>query len=84
MQIKAAVAREPQKPFVVEPVELAEPGDDQILVKIVAAGMCHTDIAARDMALPVPMPIVLGHEGAGIVEKVGKTSPRLRQAIMWF
>ncbi len=72
MQIKAAVAREPHKPFIVETLELAAPGDDQILVKIVAAGMCHTDLAARDQALPVPMPIVLGHEGAGIVEKVGK------------
>ncbi|HEX4409887.1 MAG TPA: NAD(P)-dependent alcohol dehydrogenase [Xanthobacteraceae bacterium] len=52
-------------------VSLEEPRPDEVLVRIVATGMCHTDLVIRDQVYPVPMPIVLGHEGAGIVERVG-------------
>jgi aryl-alcohol dehydrogenase len=55
----------------VETVELAEPRDDEVLVRIVATGVCHTDIGVRDQSYPVPLPAVLGHEGAGVVERVG-------------
>lgn len=73
MQTRAAVVREPKGPFTVQNVELAEPADDQILVRIVAAGMCHTDLSIRDQLYPAPLPMVLGHEGAGVVEKVGRS-----------
>lgn len=72
MKIQAAVARAKSAPMSLETLELDEPRDDEILVRLVATGVCHTDMAMRDQALPVPQPIVLGHEGAGIVEKVGR------------
>ena len=65
------MARAPHGPFSIETLELADPRPDEILVRLVATGVCHTDIAMRDQAFPVPQPIVLGHEGAGIVERVG-------------
>lgn len=71
MQIKAAVTRAPHGPQSIESLELADPRDNEVLVRVVATGVCHTDIAMRDQAFPVPQPIVLGHEGAGVVEKVG-------------
>lgn len=77
MEIRAAVVREPGL-FSVEPVELAAPRGDEVLVRLVATGMCHTDIAALDRSLPYPLPAVLGHEGAGVVDKVGPGVTRLR------
>lgn len=71
MQIKAAVAREKGAKLSIENIEIEDPRDDEILVKVVATGVCHTDLVVRDGMLPTPMPVVLGHEGAGIVEKVG-------------
>ena len=71
MKIKAAVTKSTGAPFVIEEVELAPPKADEILVKIVACGVCHTDEAAQFQAIPVPLPAVLGHEGCGIVEAVG-------------
>lgn len=71
MHIKAAVVRAPKGAFLIEDVVLNEPGPDQILVKLVATGMCHTDLTCRDQNYPVPLPMVFGHEGAGVVEKVG-------------
>jgi len=71
MKIKAAVIHKAGDPFVIEEVELAEPRDNEILVKIVACGVCHTDESERQGRM-TPFPVVLGHEGAGIVEKVGK------------
>lgn len=71
MKIKAAVTKEKGAPFTIEEVELAPPGKHEILVKIAACGVCHTDDAARNQVIPVPLPIVLGHEGSGIVTEVG-------------
>ena len=68
---KAAICRGHDHPFTIEPVELADLAPDEILVRIIACGICHTDLAVRDAQLPVPLPVVLGHEGAGIVEAVG-------------
>jgi aryl-alcohol dehydrogenase len=65
-----AVVREPGGPFLLEPVQLAGPRPDEVLVEIVAAGMCHTDLLVRD-SRPACLPAVLGHEGAGIVREVG-------------
>jgi aryl-alcohol dehydrogenase len=72
MKIQAAVVRAPHAPMAFETLELEPPRDHELLVRIVATGVCHTDIAMRDQAFPVPQPIVLGHEGAGIVERVGR------------
>ena len=71
-EVTAAVVRDAGS-FVVETAELEAPRDDELLVKIVAAGLCHTDLVVRDQVLPVPLPVVLGHEGAGIVEEVGSS-----------
>jgi aryl-alcohol dehydrogenase len=72
MQIKAAVARVQGGPLSIETLEIEDPRDNEILVKVVATGVCHTDLVVRDGMLPTPLPVVLGHEGAGIVEKVGR------------
>ena len=66
----AAVIREPRGPFLLEQVELTAPRADEVLVEIVAAGMCHTDLLVRD-SRPESLPAVLGHEGAGIVRETG-------------
>ncbi len=71
MKIKAAVVREKGAPFVIEDVEIDEPKGDEVLVRIASTGLCHTDLVARMQFLPVPLPGVFGHEGAGVVEKVG-------------
>ena len=71
MEIKAAVVFEKSGPFSIEQLEMSEPNDDEVVVRVVGAGICHTDLAARDQHLPIPLPTVLGHEGSGIVEKVG-------------
>lgn len=76
--VTAAVVREKGGPFVIEQLRLSEPRDDEVLVRIVATGMCHTDMIVRDQMYPVPQPIVLGHEGAGIVEKVGPRVGKVR------
>jgi aryl-alcohol dehydrogenase len=78
MQIKAAVAREKGAPFSIETIELDEPRAEEILVRVVATGVCHTDLVVRDGHLPTPLPVVLGHEGAGIVEKVGAAVAKVR------
>lgn len=67
----AAVVRTAGGPFQLEKAQLTALRDDEVVVKIVATGMCHTDMVARDQVYPVPLPLVLGHEGAGIVERVG-------------
>lgn len=71
MQIQAAVTREKGGKFNIETLSLGAPHADELLIRIEAVGLCHTDLAMRDQVFPVPQPIVLGHEGAGIVEQVG-------------
>ena len=71
MQIQAAVARDAGAELSIEALELEEPRDGEILVRVVATGVCHTDLVVMAGHLPTPMPAVLGHEGAGVVEKVG-------------
>ena len=69
--ITAAVVRAKGGPWLLETLELDEPRDDEVLVRIVGVGICHTDLSIRDQYLPLRLPIVLGHEGAGVVERVG-------------
>lgn len=71
MRVNAAVTHAYASPFQIEEVDLAEPKWGEILVKIVACGVCHTDEAAQYEQVPTSLPAVLGHEGAGIVEKIG-------------
>ena len=73
MKIKAAVANQNGGAFKLMDVELDTPRDDEILVKIAAVGLCHTDIVAQHGAFNFGRPAVLGHEGAGIVEQTGKS-----------
>lgn len=70
-QARAAICRGNSQPFTIEQVELDDLRPDELRVRVVACGVCHTDMAVRDEQLPVPHPVVLGHEGAGIVEEVG-------------
>jgi aryl-alcohol dehydrogenase len=72
MQITAAVLREPTGRFEIEQLELEPPRDDEVLVRVVGAGLCHTDLLSREWPPEMfPGPIVYGHEGAGVVESVG-------------
>ncbi len=77
MKIRAAVLERPRSPFRIAEVDLAEPRADEVLVKIHGAGICHTDIGARDGHFPVPMPVVLGHEGAGTIAAAGSAVQNL-------
>ncbi|MDR2516446.1 MAG: NAD(P)-dependent alcohol dehydrogenase [Spirochaetaceae bacterium] len=71
MKIKAAVVREKNGPFIIEEIDLDGPKAGEVLIKNTASGICHTDLVAQSQELPVPLPLVPGHEGAGIVEAVG-------------
>ena len=73
----AAVLEAPGKEFVVETVQLAAPGPSEVLVRIEASGVCHSDWNAASGASATPMPAVLGHEGGGVVESVGSTVTRV-------
>lgn len=71
MEITAAVAPSTGAAFEVRELTLDELRPGEVRVRIVAAGICHTDAIIRDQVYPTPLPAVLGHEGAGIVEEVG-------------
>ncbi len=79
MKIKAAVLHqsENETPYTkhnartIQYIDLEGPGPDEVLVKIIAAGVCHSDLSVIDGVRPCPVPMVLGHEAAGIVEEVG-------------
>jgi aryl-alcohol dehydrogenase len=69
--ITAAVVASEGADFALEQVELEEPRPGEVVVRIEAAGICHTDLTVRDGDLPTPLPAVLGHEGAGVIEAIG-------------
>jgi aryl-alcohol dehydrogenase len=88
MEIKAAVVFETHGTFQIEQLELCDPNDDEVLVRIVGAGICGTDLGAQHGHLPIPPPpSVFGHEGAGVVERVGarvtKAKPGDHVALAW-
>ncbi|MDH2393591.1 Zn-dependent alcohol dehydrogenase [Streptomyces sp. HNM0663] len=60
-----------RRPAVVDDLEVRAPGPGEVLVSVVAAGLCHSDLSVVDGTIPFPVPVVLGHEGAGVVEAVG-------------
>src|SRR5947209_15545003 len=75
----AVVLREPGRPVAVETVLLDPPGPEEVLVKVAAAGVCHSDLHLADGLLGEGRwPLVLGHEGAGVVEAVGERVADLR------
>ncbi len=69
--MKAAVLYEASKPLQIEDLEIGEPQTNEILIRNEAAGVCHSDLHFMKGEMPVPVPVVMGHEGCGIVEKVG-------------
>jgi S-(hydroxymethyl)glutathione dehydrogenase / alcohol dehydrogenase len=72
MRVRAAVLHQPRQPLVVEEVELAPPGAGEVLVRVAAAGVCHSDVRLADGELGAGRwPMVMGHEGAGVVDAVG-------------
>jgi Zn-dependent alcohol dehydrogenase len=78
MRTRAAVLWERGRPLSVEEVELAPPGAGEVLVEVKAAGVCHSDLHPARDDWPIRTPIVLGHEGAGIVREVGSGVTRLQ------
>jgi S-(hydroxymethyl)glutathione dehydrogenase/alcohol dehydrogenase len=70
--VRAAVLRAVNEPLSVEEVELADPGSGEVVVRLHASGVCHSDWNVVSGATPNPFPVVLGHEGAGVVEAVGE------------
>jgi len=69
--MKAAVMREVGKPLQIEDVQISKPGPNEVLIRTAAAGVCHSDVHFYEGSYPYPMPAVLGHESAGVVEEVG-------------
>jgi aryl-alcohol dehydrogenase len=69
--ITAAVVEKRGGPFLLRRMRLAEPRANEVLVRIVSSGLCNTDLAVRAQTFPAPLPMVLGHEGSGVVEEVG-------------
>jgi aryl-alcohol dehydrogenase len=78
MEITAAVVREKFGAFTIETLELTDPRPDEALVRIVASGMCQTDLHGRDGYYNTPYPAVYGHEGAGVVQAVGKSVTKFK------
>src|SRR5580658_7070753 len=69
--MKAAVLREVKKPLSIEDVQIGKPGPHEVLVRTAAAGVCHSDLHFWEGSYPYPLPAVIGHESAGVVEQVG-------------
>jgi len=78
VKITAAVCRGQGEEFKIEEIDLGDPREDEVLVRNVGAGVCHTDLICRDQWYPVPLPAVFGHEGSGIVEAVGKQVTKVK------
>jgi propanol-preferring alcohol dehydrogenase len=79
--MKAAVVREFGKPLTIEAIPVPTPGPGEVLIKIVASGVCHTDLHAADGDWPVKpkLPFVPGHEGAGIVAAIGPAVTHVKE-----
>jgi S-(hydroxymethyl)glutathione dehydrogenase/alcohol dehydrogenase len=70
--MKAAILYEVNKPLVIEDIDIDDPGPGQVMVRTVSSGVCHSDLHQIEGLWPIDMPVVLGHEAAGVVEKVGE------------
>ncbi len=69
---KAVICRELNKPVSVEQVEFESPRRDEVMIKLGACGVCRSDLSAINGTIPMPPPLVLGHEGAGVIEELGE------------
>ncbi len=78
MRYRAAVLHQVGQPLVIEEVEIGDLQQGDVLVRMGASGLCHTDLEVMQGALAYPLPIVLGHEGAGVVERVGAGVTRVK------
>jgi aryl-alcohol dehydrogenase len=78
VRITAALVPEKGAPFRLEALELADPGPDELMVRVAACGVCQTDVHGRDDYFGIPFPCVFGHEGAGTVERVGAAVTKVR------
>jgi S-(hydroxymethyl)glutathione dehydrogenase / alcohol dehydrogenase len=78
MNIKAAVLNAPNMPFTIEDLRLDTPRSGEVLVRIAACGVCHSDYHLATGTTRHPMPVVCGHEGAGVVEAVGENATRVK------
>jgi len=78
VRITAALVPEKGAPFRLEALELADPGPDELIVRVAACGVCQTDVHGRDDYFGIPFPCVFGHEGAGTVERVGAAVKKVR------
>jgi NDMA-dependent alcohol dehydrogenase len=76
--MKAAVLYAPKQPLQVEDVEVENPKAGEVMVRVAAGGVCHSDLHVINGDLTAPLPVVLGHEGAGVVEKVGEGVTRFK------
>ena len=70
--MKAAVFHGTGQPMTIEQVEIEAPGRDEVLVRTQATGLCHSDLHYIEGKYPTPVPVVLGHEAAGVIEAVGE------------
>ncbi len=80
MKTKGALLWELNSPFKVDEIDLGDPVDDEVQIQVHAAGMCHSDYHLTTGATPIGLPALGGHEGAGIVTKVGKNVTGLKRA----
>ena len=78
VDVKAAVIREKSGKFLIKDLCLEAPRSDEVLIRVVGVGVCHTDLVCRDQYFPVPLPCVFGHEGSGIVERVGESVAKVK------
>lgn len=78
MRITAALSPAPNQPFQLVELELDEPQDNEVLVRIAGVGLCHTDVVAHAGLLSLKPPAVFGHEGSGTVERVGANVTKVR------
>jgi aryl-alcohol dehydrogenase len=79
LQVTAALVEGARDPFRLETLELADPGADELIVRVVASGICQTDVHGRDDYFGIPFPCVFGHEGAGVVERTGSAVTKVRR-----
>lgn len=79
MKFRAAVLNRVGEPLAIETLEMSALQPQDVLVRVKAAGLCHTDLEVMQGSLAYPTPIVLGHEGAGVVEDVGASVTRVRR-----
>ncbi|MDL9935167.1 NDMA-dependent alcohol dehydrogenase [Gordonia sp. ABSL1-1] len=79
MLVKGAILREAGKPWQIEEFELGDPVAGEVQVKLVSSGLCHSDHHLRTGDSPAPLPVLGGHEGAGVVTKVGPGVTRLKE-----